>query len=250
LITLFSNHFTAVDLMIFYLVALFIGMAKTGVHGAGMIAVPLLAGVFGGRPSSGVLLPMLVLADLMGVQYYHQHASWKHLKILFPWAAAGVIAGAFIGNYINDALFKMVMAIIIVASVAIMLWLERGDKEKIPHSKGFAIGTGVAGGFTSMVGNLAGAVMAVYLLAMRLPKNAYIGTTAWFFMVTNWFKVPFHVFIWHTVSLNTFLLDLTTVPFIGLGAWLGILIVRKIPERFYRWFIIATTLVAAVFMLI
>ncbi len=109
--------------MIFYLVALFIGMAKTGVHGAGMIAVPLLAGVFGGRTSSGVLLPMLVFADLMGVQYYHQHASWKHLKILFPWAAGGVIAGAIVGNYIDDALFKMVMAIIIVASVAI--WPER-----------------------------------------------------------------------------------------------------------------------------
>ena len=131
-----------------------------------------------------------------------------------------------------------------------MLWLERGDKEKIPHSKGFAVVTGVAGGFTSMVGNLAGAVMAVYLLAMRLPKNAYIGTTAWFFMVTNWFKVPFHAFIWHTVSVNTFLLDLTTIPFIGFGAWLGIIIVRKIPERFYRWFIIATTLIAAFFMLI
>jgi len=101
LITLFSNHFSAVDLMIFYLVALFIGMAKTGVHGAGMIAVPLLAGVFGGRTSSGVLLPMLVFADLMGVQYYHQHASWKHLKILFPWAAGGVIAGAIVGKILS-----------------------------------------------------------------------------------------------------------------------------------------------------
>ena len=48
----------------------------------------------------------------------------------------------------------------------------------------------------------------------------------------------------------TFLLDLTTIPFIGSGAWLGIIIVKKIPERFYRWFIIATTLIAALFMLI
>ncbi len=225
-------------------------MAKTGVHGAGMIAVPLLAAVFGGRNSSGVLLPMLVFADLMGVRYYHQHASWKHLKILFPWTAAGVIAGTITGNYINDEIFKMAMAIIIVVSVVIMLWLERGDKEKVPHSSGFAAVTGVASGFTSMVGNLAGAVMAVYLLAMRLPKNAYIGTTAWFFMVTNWFKVPFHVFVWHTLSIDILLVDLTTIPFIGLGAYLGIIIVRKIPERYYRWFIIATTLLAAVFILI
>lgn len=250
MITLFSYQLQFSEIFILFLVALCIGMAKTGVHGAGMAAVPLLASVFGGRMSSGILLPMLVFADLMGVRYYHQHASWKHLKILFPWAAVGVIAGAITGQYINDIVFKMVMATIIVLSVVIMVWLQWGDREKVPHSTGFAAGTGVAGGFTSMVGNLAGSVMAIYLLAMRLPKNAYIGTTAWFFMVTNWFKVPFHVFVWHTISLNTFLLDMITIPAIGLGAYLGIVIVRKIPENLYRWFIIASTLVAAAFMLV
>lgn len=244
------HPFTFSDAIIFYLVAVFIGMAKTGVHGAGMVAVPLLAAVFGGRSSSGILLPMLVFADLMGVRYYHQHASWKHLRILFPWAAIGVIAGTGLGQFIDDSLFKTVMASTIVISVMIMLWLDRGDAEGVPHSRIFAASTGVAGGFTSMVGNLAGAVMAVYLLAMRLPKNAYIGTTAWFFMVTNWFKVPFHLLVWRTITVDIFLMDLTTIPFIGLGAYLGIVIVRKIPERYYRWFIIASTLVAAVFMLL
>lgn len=90
--------------------------------------------------------------------------------------------------------------------------------------------------------------MAVYLLSMRLPKNAYIGTTAWFFMVVNWFKVPFHVFSWRTITLNSFLLDLVMLPAIAVGAGLGILIVRQIPENVYRWFVITMTLVAAVFM--
>lgn len=224
-------------------------MAKTGVHGAGMAAVPLLASVFGGRLSSGVLLPMLVFADVMGVRYYHAHASWKHLKVLFPWAAVGVVAGVITGTYIDDDVFKLIMAIIIVISVVIMIWLQRGGDD-IPHSTAFASATGIAGGFTSMVGNLAGSVMAIYLLAMRLPKNAYIGTTAWFFMVTNWFKVPFHVFVWKTISWETFVMDLTAIPAIALGAWLGIVIVQQIPEKAYRWFIILTTLVAAVLMLI
>ncbi len=250
LITLFSFQLSLQDLAIIGLVALFIGMAKTGVHGAGMVAVPLLATVFGGKLSSGVLLPMLVFADLIGVRYYNQHASWKHLKILFPWAAIGVIGGTLAGSYINDSIFKMIMASIIFVSVAIMIWLERGGKEKIPNSKVFAATTGIAGGFTSMVGNLAGSVMAIYLLAMRFPKNAYIGTTAWFFLVTNWFKVPFHLFVWHTVSLNTVLLDLFTIPAIGLGAYLGILIVKSIPDKWYRWFIIASTLVAAIVMIL
>jgi uncharacterized membrane protein YfcA len=250
LIELFSFKLFAQDLAIIGLVALCIGMAKTGVHGAGMIAVPLLATVFGGKLSSGVLLPMLVFADLIGVRYYNQHASWKHLKILFPWAAVGVLAGTLAGAYIDDKIFKMIMATIIFLSVGIMIWLKQGGKEKIPNSKVIAATTGIAGGFTSMVGNLAGSVMAIYLLAMRFPKNAYIGTTAWFFLVTNWFKVPFHLFVWHTVSLDTVLLDMLAIPMIGLGAYLGIIIVKRIPDRWYRWFIIASTLVAALFMII
>lgn len=248
LFTLFSYELSLSGFLFLLLVGLLVGMAKTGVHGAGMIAVPLLAAVFGGHVSSGLMLPMLVLADVFGVLYYHRHASWKHLRLLFPWAAVGVIAGTVVGKFIDDTTFKMIMAVIIIASIGIMLWLERGKKKDVPDYPWFAGVMGIAGGFTSMVGNLAGAVMAVYLLSMRLPKNAYIGTTAWFFMVVNWFKVPFHVFSWHTITLNTFLLDLALLPAIAAGAGLGILIVRQIPENVYRWFVITMTLVAAVFM--
>lgn len=215
-----------------------------------MVSVPILAAIFGGQLSSGIMLPILCLADVMGVWYYHRHASWHHLKKLFPWAAVGTVLGTVVGGMINDEIFKTIMAVIIVVSVAIMLWLERGHKEDVPDYKWFAILTGIAGGFTSMVGNLAGSVMAVYFLSMRLPKNQFIGTTAWFFMVINWFKIPFHIFAWHTITLDTFLLDLTTLPFIALGAFVGILIVKNLQEKAYRWFIIGMTLIAAVFMLL
>lgn len=247
MISLFSFQLSYASFAFLLVVALFIGMAKTGVHGAGMMSVPILANVFGGQLSSGIMLPILVLADVLGVWYYHRHASWEHLRILFPWAALGVILGTIVGAYINDSLFKIIMAVIIVLSVVIMLWLE-SHKEEVPHKKWFGVATGVAGGFTSMVGNLANSVMAVYLLSIRLPKNSFIGTAAWFFLVVNWFKVPFHVFVWHTITLNTVLLSLITLPAIILGAFLGIYIVGKLSERIYRWFIIAMTLVAALFM--
>ncbi len=250
MITLFTFELSYLQIFIVLSVALLTGMAKTGVHGAGMLSVPLLANVFGGQLSSGIMLPMLVLADVFGVWYYHRHASWHHLKILFPWAAVGVIVGTIAGSYINDHMFKMMMAGTIVLSVIIMLWLEKiGTQDNIPKSKIFGVGTGIAGGFTSMVGNLAGSVMSVYLLSVRLPKNAFIGTTAWFFLVVNWFKVPFHVFAWHTISLNTLLFDLLTLPAIILGAYLGIILVRKLTDTMYRWFIIGMTLIAAIGML-
>lgn len=232
-------------------VALLTGMAKTGVQGVGFISVPLLANVFGGQLSSGVMLPLLVMADVLGVWYYHRHASWHYLKILFPWTALGVVLGTITGTYLNDEVFKIIMAIIIVFSVVIMIWLERGGQHvALFHKKWVGATTGVAGGFTSMVGNLAGSVMAVYLLSVRLPKNAFIGTSAWFYLVLNWFKVPFHVFTWHTITLNTVWLDLLMLPLILVGGALGIAIVKQLSERIYRWFIIVATLIAALFMLI
>ncbi len=248
MIELFSYTFSPDEFAVFLLVGLFIGMSKAGVHGAGMIAVPLLAGVFGGQLSSGILLPILSFADVFGVWYYHRHASRYYLKKLFPWAVVGTLFGVWIGSVINDEVFKMIMAGIILLSVGIMVWLERGHRKDVPDYPWFAALTGVAGGFTSMVGNLAGSVMAIYFLSMRLPKNAFIGTTAWFFMVINWFKIPFHVFSWETITLNTFLLDAVTIPVIILGGVLGIQIVKKLKEQTYRWFIIAMTIVAAVFM--
>lgn len=194
------------------------------------------------------MLPILCLADAMGVWYYHRHASWTHLKKLLPWAAAGTLLGAYVGDTIDDKTFKVIMAVIIIVSVVIMVWLERGHKEDVPDYFWFAALIGVAGGFTSMIGNLAGSVMAIYFLSMRLPKNSFIGTSAWFFMVINWFKIPFHIWGWHTINVNTFLLDMATLPFIAVGAYLGILIVKILPEKTYRWFIIGMTLVAAVFM--
>jgi uncharacterized protein len=232
------------------MVALLTGMSKTGVHGAGMLSAPLLALVFGGHSSSGIILPMLIIADVFAVWYYHRHASWSHLKLLFPWAALGILAGTLVGAYIDDKTFKAIMATTIFISIPLMIWLKQGEKDAIPKAGWFSVSTGIAGGFTSMVGNLAGSVMAVYLLAARLPKNGYIGTTAWFFLVINWVKVPFHVFSWHTITLNTALLCLTTLPIILLGAVMGIFIIKRIKEEYYRWFIISMTIVAAIFMLL
>lgn len=250
MIHLFSYDFTYVQFSLFLVVALCIGMSKTGVFGAGMVAVPLLAMVFGGLLSSGIMLPMLCLADVMGVWYYHRHASWPHLKKLIIWAMAGIVLATFVGKMIDNQTFELFMLVTIIISIIVMIWMERGHKEDIPDYFWFAALCGVGAGFTSMIGNLAGTFAAVYLLSMRLPKNSFIGTSAWFFMVINWAKIPFHVWSWKTITWNTFFLDLLTLPVIALGAWLGIIIVKNLGEGSYRWFIIGMTIVAAAFMML
>lgn len=250
LYTLFSYSLSGTDIFLIIAVGILTGMSKTGIHGAGMLSVPLLAMVFGGQQSSGTMLPILLLADIIGVWYYHRHASFKHLKMLIPWALAGIFLGTVIGKKIDDHTFRLIMAITIILSIGLMIWLNKDrHKKDVPHNKWFAASMGISGGFTSMVGNLAGSVMAVYFLAAKLPKNVFIGTTAWFFLIINWLKVPFHVFSWHTINLNTCLFALCSLPAIILGAFIGINIVHRISEANYRWLIILMTIVAAIFML-
>ena len=225
-------------------------MGKTGVAGAGMIGIPLLAIVFGGKASAGLILPILIFADFFGVRHYHQHAEWSHLRKLLPYTLIGILIGTVVGDKIDDEVFIFVMAMTIFTSVAIMIWREKAIQPKIPTSLWFVATMGLMGGFTTMVGNLAGPVLALYLLAMQLPKNQFIGTSAWFFLIVNISKVPLHIWVWETIDFNSFMLDVCLIPIIALGAYLGIKIVEIIPEKIYRGLIIVMTAAAAVAMLV
>lgn len=225
-------------------------MSKVGISGMGMIAVPVLAIIFGGKNSSGIMLPILIMADFFGAFYYRRYAQWEHLIKLLPPAILGVLIGTYVGNYIDDNLFKLIMGVIIFVSIGILIWLEKSNTTKVPRGLWFAGIIGILLGFTTMVGNLAGAVMTLYLLVMNMPKNKFIGTVAWFFIIINILKVPFHVFVWETIHWNTFLLDLILLPFIAIGAYFGIKIVEKFSDKNYRLFIIAITIIAALFMIL
>ena len=226
--------------------ALFVGMAKTGLSGLGMFIVPVLASIFGARASTGILLPMLIMADIFAVSYYHRHADFKVLLKLVPATIIGVLVAIWVGDVINDEQFSYLLAAIILIGLVLMIWNEtKKSKEAIPHNWWFGSLAGSLGGFTTMIGNAAGPVMSIYFLALNFKKNNFIGTAAWFFLLVNVFKVPFHITIWKTINLDTFLFNLMMLPIIITGALIGVRIVKLIPEKPYRIFIIASAGLAA-----
>ncbi len=229
--------------------SLLIGMAKAGIQGMGLMMVPIMAFVFGSRPSTGLVLPMLIIADIFAVRYYNRHAQWGHIVRLLPMAVIGVLIGVFVGGRISEAAFKSIMAVLILIGVAVMIWRDLRRLESLPDRRWAAPLTGTAGGFATMMGNAAGPIMSLYLLAIRLPKLHFIGTAAWFFFLINVFKVPFHILSWKTITLQTLALNLVMAPALIGGVFLGIKIVKVIPERAYRILVIATTTAAAALLL-
>ena len=182
-----------------FLAAFVVGISKGGIKGIDVLTVTLMALAFESKASTGILVPLLIMGDIFAVIYYNRHAQWKYVFRFLPWMIGGVLIGVLVGNDLDEQTFKIGMAIIILASVLMMYWWERRKSKSVPTHWAFAGFMGIFAGITTMVGNLAGAFANIFFLAMRLPKNEFIGTAAWLFFIVNLFKLPFHIWAWGTI---------------------------------------------------
>ena len=229
--------------------AIVLGVSKAGIKGIAIIIVTLMALAFGAKQSTGLIVPLLVVGDIFAVIYYNRHTQWKYILRFLPWMMAGVLIGVFIGKDLDEATFKIGMAIIILGSVVMMYWWDRKKSKVVPTHWAFAGFMGVMAGITTMIGNLAGAFSNIFFLAMRLPKNQFIGTAAWLFFIINLFKLPFHIWSWETITPATLLINLKLVPGIFIGLFVGIRLIKIIKDDFYRKMILVLTALGAILIL-
>ncbi|MDR1938418.1 MAG: sulfite exporter TauE/SafE family protein [Tannerellaceae bacterium] len=239
------------DWTLLFVCALLIGMSKTGIQGINVLVIPLMAINFGAKASTGLILPMLCFSDLIAVLYYRRTAEWKYIFKLLPSAIAGFFIAIAVDKLIPADEFRRLMAFCIFLGIGVMFWTGRTGKDhKMFTSWWYAPAFGLMGGFTTMIGNAAGPVMAVYLLSMRLPKYGFVGTSAWFFLVVNYLKLPLQVFVWDNISIASITLNAIAIPFMLIGAVAGIYFVKKVPEKSYRTFIITVTLLSTAMLLL
>ncbi|HEV8272191.1 MAG TPA: sulfite exporter TauE/SafE family protein [Chitinophagaceae bacterium] len=239
------SSWSVINLLLVFTGAFILGLAKAGLRGIDMLNVTLMALVFGSKASTGIVLPLLCVADIAAVIYYHRHSQWKHFWKLVPWMAVGILIGVYAGKDMNEAVFRKVMAMIIILTVVIMVIMEIIKSENVPTHPLFAASTGVMAGITTMLGNLAGAFSNLYFLAMRLPKNHFIGTSAWLFLVINLFKLPFQVLYWKNITPTSLQTDLLLLPALMLGFFIGLKLVKRIKDDHYRKVVIVLTLIGA-----
>jgi len=236
-----SYHLSTPQWVSVFFAVFLLGMAKSGIKGIGIIIVVILAFVFGEKSSTGILLPLLISADIFAVTYYNKHTKWSYIKKLMPWMVVGVLVGVWMGNDVSEEIFKKMMAVIIIGSVLIMFYIENRKAINIPNNIWFSSSSGFLAGFSTMIGNLAGPISNIYFLAMRLPKNEFIGTAAWLFFIINLFKLPFHIFVWKTINKETLVLNSVMIPVIVIGFYLGVSIVKLISNINYRKLILIVT---------
>ncbi|MFI3322518.1 MAG: sulfite exporter TauE/SafE family protein [Rikenellaceae bacterium] len=230
--------------------AVLIGFTKTSFAAVGTIVVPIMALVFGAKPSTGLLLPILCIADIGAIVYYRKSCSWVHLRKLLGWAVLGLLVAIGIDYFVPSTMFKYLMSFSILISVIVLAVNEAKKHESQLAQKNWVLALyGVVGGFATMIGNAAGPIMSVYLLSVRMPKLAFVGTSAWFFMAINYIKLPLQIWAWDNIHLDSVLIGLSMIPFIFIGSVLGVYVVKIVPEHIYRKLVIWITLVSALVLL-
>ncbi|MFF4394642.1 sulfite exporter TauE/SafE family protein [Streptomyces sp. NPDC001480] len=236
--------------------ALLVGFSKTAVSGANTVSLAVFAAVLPARASTGVLLPLLIVGDVLAVLTYRRHAHWPTLWRLFPAVAAGVVVGTLFLTWADDGVVRTSIGAILLLMAAVTVWRRRrADTEEEPEAVGSRAGRvkarsyGVLGGFTTMVANAGGPVMSLYLLSAGFRKLGFLGTSAFFFLIVNVSKVPFSVGL-GLIDGRSLLLDAALAVFVLPGALIGKWAVNRINQRLFEQLVIAATVVGGVQLLL
>lgn len=232
--------------------AFFVGVSKAGISGLGLLFIAIFANIMPTKLASGFMLPLLIFGDIVAVAAYRAHAQWRFLLRLFPWTGVGVVLGYFAMGRIDDRQARLLIGSVILAMVVLHVLRSRrpaatGEDPAMHHPIVIAV-TGIVAGFTTLVANAAGPLMAVYLLSARMPKMEYVGTAAVFFLLLNLFKVPFMVDL-GLITTDSFGVNLALAPAVLVGSWLGRRLVTRINQKFFEKLILTLSAVAGLRLL-
>ncbi|MBK3643439.1 MULTISPECIES: sulfite exporter TauE/SafE family protein [Streptomyces] len=249
-------HITGWEFAALAFAALLVGFSKTAVSGANTVSLAIFAAVLPARASTGVLLPVLIVGDVLAVVTYRRHAHWPTLWRLFPAVAAGVVVGTLFLMWADDGIVRTSIGAILLLMAGVTVWRRRtAEADEEPDSVSSRAGRakarsyGVLGGFTTMVANAGGPVMSMYLLSAGFRKLGFLGTSAFFFLIVNVSKVPFSAGL-GLIDGRSLLLDAALAVFVVPGALFGKWAVNRINQRLFEQLVIAATIVGGLQLLL
>jgi uncharacterized membrane protein YfcA len=231
--------------------ALLVGFSKTGLPGASIPAVALMAEAFRDdtRLSVGAMLPVLLCGDLFAIRYYRRDAQWSQLWQLFPFVIAGMIPGYVVLWKLPTDGLRVLLGVVILALLTLHSFQRWYGAVHWLEAKWFNAMMGMIAGFGTTIGNAAGPVMSIFLVTRRMGKQEFLGTSAWFFFLVNLSKVPFFSLL-GMINVKTLQFDLFLIPMLACGAVLGARAVKWIPQAAFDVLVLGLAGIAALRMIL
>ena len=231
---------------------LFYGFAKTAMPVAGVVAAPILAAALGPTVAAGFALPLLLLGDVIGVAYFRQHADWGIMRKLVPGVLVGFVIAALLFAFASTSVVARVIGVLLLVSVAMEVMRRRSpvEEQEGPGIRRLEAGFfGTLTGVTTMAANAGGTAMTLYLIKMRVPMLAFLGTNVWFFFILNLIKVPLIISL-GLITPQSLLANLWFAPVIVLGTILGITTFRRMNQTWFERIALTLSALASLWLVI
>ncbi len=250
--------FTTSNLLIGLVAALIIGLSKTAVPGGGLLATPLFAMVVSGRLIAGVMLPVLIVADLFAIGWYRGSRRADVLRPLVLPVAVGFAAGTLFYAIVGSGGRVLDVCIGLIVMVMVVLQVSRLVRRTPPADATPLVTNvvGVTGGFTTFVANAAGPVLNTYFTGLGLPKEPLIGTSSVFYFCVNLAKVPVYLLLGWLATGGAFFTaeslryDAVLLPAVVVGVFGGRWLLPRIPQRVFSMGVLVLAFLAAVKLLV
>lgn len=228
-----------------------IGLSKAGLAGTATLNVVLMAKIFGAKASVGLVLPLLIVADLLGYLINRQGGSWRRILPMIPPAIAGVVLGWWLLDRIDNNVARVTIGWIILSLLGFNLVLraKRAELLELTRHRTFSWGMGFLSGTVTMLANAAGPVMTVFLLSQRLEKQEHLGVFCRFFLFINLFKLPFSQNA-GIITASSLWTNLVLLPGVLLGVLLGWQILKRIKQDAFEGGLAWLTAFAAVWLIV
>jgi uncharacterized membrane protein YfcA len=219
--------------------------------GTATLNVVLMAKIFGAKPSVGLVLPLLIVADFLGFLINRKGGSWRQILPMVPPAIAGVVLGWWLLDRIDNNMARVTIGWTILALLGFNLVLRRKRAEllELTRHRTFSWGMGFLSGTVTMLANAAGPVMTVFLLSQRLEKKEHLGVFCRFFLFINLFKLPFSQSA-GIITGPSLLTNLVLLPGVLLGVFLGWQILKRIQQDAFEGILAWLTGFAAVWLIV
>lgn len=231
------------------LCALLAGIAKTGLPGLGVVAVGLIAWAVPPKESIGLLLGLLVIGDSIAVIYYKKHANMRLLALLLPFIFGGMLIGTLTLSLVKESSIRPILGVLMLSLLFIDFARRRTWLTKLKENQSVAIGVGTIAGFCTVMGNVAGPLMAIYFVLLGMNKYNFMGTAAWLFFIINISKIPIYISI-NVITAETLKLFFILAPFTLIGSLLGVKLLKIIEQRTFDRLIFVFAMLSAAWLII
>lgn len=223
------------------------GIASVAGFGIGSLLTPLLTARYDMRTAVALVAIPHFIATALRLWTLRQYVDRRVLLGFGSMNAAGSLAGALMHTRLNSAILTIVLAILLIF-VGIMGVLGRASRVRFGKAEAWAAGI-VSGAFGGLVGNQGG-IRSAAMLGFGLNGAAFVATATAIAIVVDLVRMPVYFTVESARISQAWPVVATAIVGVVAGTIAGARLLKRIPEKRFRFILSAILLVVGVLLLI